>query len=131
MTRPVTRVLSTLAPICSFHFVKFILLLSAAFLLSRRTQAQTNTFPATGNAGIGTLSPAYPLDVIGSARISGPLYVNGGTDQSMTATTNGNWDFLNGSGGGWYFRWIQNGATPMTLSTSNNPAPWNDHGRRI
>jgi hypothetical protein len=106
----------------SRHLYRFLacLLFLAIWFLPSAIQAQTNTFPGTGNVGIGTLSPAYPLDVIGSARISGPLYLNGGTDQSMTATPNGNWDFLNGAGGGWYFRWIQNGATPMTLSTNNN-----------
>jgi hypothetical protein len=30
--------------------------------------AQTNTFPATGNAGVGTLSPATTLQVIGKSR---------------------------------------------------------------
>lgn len=30
--------------------------------------AQTNTFPTTGNAGIGTLAPATPLQVIGASR---------------------------------------------------------------
>jgi hypothetical protein len=32
------------------------------------THAQTNIFPSTGNAGINTLTPATPLQVIGSSR---------------------------------------------------------------
>jgi hypothetical protein len=102
------------------HSSKLIFLFLATVLINRQTQAQTNTFPTTGNVGIGTLSPGYLLDVNGSARIGSSLYLNTGS-QIMTANAGGgNWDFQNGSGGGWYFRWIQNSATAMTLSASNN-----------
>ncbi|HZE83537.1 MAG TPA: hypothetical protein VE035_04470 [Puia sp.] len=76
-------------------------------------------FP-TGNWSISSspVDAGFKLDVAGSARFSGPVYV--APAQYITASSTGNWDFINGGGGGWYFRWIQNGATPMTLSTGNN-----------
>jgi hypothetical protein len=38
------------------------------FISTYIVHAQTNTFPSTGNAGVNTLSPATPLQVIGSSR---------------------------------------------------------------
>jgi hypothetical protein len=71
------------------------------------------------NSSGGTpLDGGYKLDVFGSIRASGPWYFN--TAQNMTASPSGNWDFNNGSGAGWYFRWINGGITAMTLSTANN-----------
>jgi hypothetical protein len=46
-------------------FICAIACVSACFNISI---AQTNTFPATGNAGIGTLAPATTLQVIGKSR---------------------------------------------------------------
>lgn len=39
---------------------------SIAALMSVNSFGQTNTFPGTGNVGIGTTSPSFPLDVNGS-----------------------------------------------------------------
>lgn len=44
----------------AYIFSAFILV---GFLFSVSVQAQTNIFPATGNAGIGTVTPGYPLHV--------------------------------------------------------------------
>jgi len=49
-------------------------------------RAQTNTFPATGNVGIGTLSPAANLQVIGSSRF-------GSADNYGAVDANGNLSF--------------------------------------
>ncbi|MCK9424098.1 MAG: hypothetical protein M0Q38_16050 [Bacteroidales bacterium] len=39
------------------------LIMVMGLFLSNSVQSQTNTFPATGSVGIGTLTPAYILDV--------------------------------------------------------------------
>lgn len=44
----------------AYIFSAFILV---GFLFSANVQAQTNIFPATGNTGIGTLTPGFPLHV--------------------------------------------------------------------
>lgn len=85
----------------------------------------------TGSVGVGTTTPAYKLDVAGTAKVSGISYLIGGLlvsnygstiagGQSISGSGAGNYDFNNGSGGGWYFNWIQNGATAMRLSSGNN-----------
>lgn len=49
--------------------IKSLLLVSAVTAISLCSYAQTtNTFPATGNVGIGTTSPGAPLDVKGVIR---------------------------------------------------------------
>ncbi len=58
-----------------------------AFAISTTAQ---NTFPATGNVGIGTTSPVAKLDVNGSINISGAgagiIFPNGGGTQSVAWT---------------------------------------------
>jgi len=73
--------------------------LTKEFLLAhfkrRKWQASPWSFSGSkiyynaGNVGIGTSTPAYPLEVIGDARISNNLYVGGGiiiTDKVNAAT---------------------------------------------
>lgn len=47
---------------------KIILSLFITAVVTANISAQTNTFPTTGNTGIGTLTPATPLQVIGASR---------------------------------------------------------------
>lgn len=52
-------------------------------------QAQTNTFPATGNVGIGTLAPVAPLQVVGASRFGSAanyLQVDASGNLSFTGT---------------------------------------------
>jgi hypothetical protein len=83
------------------------------------------------NIGIGTATPGYKLDVNGTTRVSGLTILTSGLlvssygstiagGQSISGSSSGNFDFNNGSGGGWYFNWTQNGSTAMRLSTGNN-----------
>ena len=86
-----------------------------------------------GNTVIGyTADPAssgtYKLDVNGTAKINGVVSVSGvvigvGTlanGQSIKGSASGNFTFNNSGGGGWYYEWIQNSATAMTLATDNS-----------
>ncbi|WP_192348475.1 TMF family protein [Algoriphagus sp. Y33] len=54
---------------------KIIISLCLLFL-SGFVIAQSNTFPTTGNAGIGTLSPTSPLHVIGDIKLHGAVRVH-------------------------------------------------------
>lgn len=51
--------------------------------------AQTNTFPTTGNVGIGTLSPGYKLDLRGS------MYISTNADAVLTFhNTDNSWQYM-------------------------------------
>src|SRR5258708_37223750 len=48
------------------------------FLFGSSIANAQNTFPVSGNVGIGTTSPQFSLDVTGSSRIGGTFYSNTG-----------------------------------------------------
>jgi hypothetical protein len=75
-----------------------ILLLMGGLIAS--ANSQTNTFPASGNAGVGTTSPGYPLEVNGVAQIDGNLNVGNGSAAAklfMQSPSGSNWSLTTGS----------------------------------
>ncbi|UII79150.1 TMF family protein [Flagellimonas sp. CMM7] len=66
---------------------------SVFFLFSIFTFGQ-NSFPASGNVGIGTLTPGYDLEVIGSINAT-QLLVNGTPIEGPVWSLNGNDSFYN------------------------------------
>ena len=65
----------------AFVFFTGILTMSAA----QTSYAQTNTFPASGNVGIGTTSPGEKLDVSGTFRATGQNSAPGGGSGAVAA----------------------------------------------
>ena len=73
-----------------------------------------NIYYNNANVGIGTSSPAYPLDVTGNMRITGGLHVNGSwgaSGQVLTSSGGGvmSWTTVSGGGGGGSSVWTVNG----------------------
>jgi hypothetical protein len=68
----------------------------------------------TGNVGIGTSSPAYPLDITGNMNVTGGLRANGSTGSSGQVLTS--------SGGG---------AMSWSTVTSSGLSPWSTSGSNI
>ena len=66
--------------------MKAIIISITGLLLSANALMAQNTFPATGNVGIGTNSPAYNLDVNGAAN-TGTLLLNKRLVLAMPATS--------------------------------------------
>jgi len=74
--------------------------------------AQTNTFPSSGNVGIGTTSPGYPLDVNGTGHVNGTLTL------SSTGT------LIDGTGSSTAFKYITFGnGTVNTLWAVEGTSP--------
>lgn len=67
--------------------VFLLLLLCTPFLLN----AQTNTFPSSGNVGIGTINPSAPLDVVGQIKSSSGITIspNGSSYGNTIYSNNG------------------------------------------
>ena len=80
------------------------------------------------NVGIGTATPSYKLDVNGVINAGSNFIGNIPSSQYIYAAGGGTGEFrfVNGAGGGWYYTWYQNSGTAvpsgekMRLSTSNN-----------
>ena len=72
-------------------FVVSILALTVAL------RAQTNTFPASGNVGIGTTSPGMPLEVSAPSGTT-PFYVHGASSNAYFGLSAGQYLFLDSSG---------------------------------
>ena len=110
------------------HFV-LVLLAFASFF----AKGQTNTFPSSGNVGIGTLSPQWKLDVNGIIGINGvgvintgnsngsDIYINGRVIRNeSTVYPDGMYLNYNSSGGtGAHLKFYANGATERMRIDAN------------
>ncbi len=102
-------------------------LLAILFFFSLNSYAQPNSFPSSGNVGIGTASPNFKLDVVGNANVSAGFYLGGtcvfSAGNYLQNMANGNGSTYNGgaiktdfiglttpSVGGWY-RVLQTNST--------------------
>ncbi len=56
---------------------KILLFTFLVIAISGNIFSQTNTFPSSGNVGIGTTTPSKKLDVAGDINLTGDLYKNG------------------------------------------------------
>ncbi len=89
-----------------------LLVAACAIVLSghlRRATAQTNTFPSTGNAGVGTTSPGKLLTVNGDAGIT-TLYGN-----STSQNANDSLKLGPGSNGNFFIDNIGAGGLAQTI----------------
>ncbi|WP_127130856.1 hypothetical protein [Pseudoflavitalea rhizosphaerae] len=69
--------------------MKFPVIIGLALLSFSTTKAQ-NTFPATGNVGIGTTTPNRLLHVAGVARLANLAVIQQGTGSNPEITSDGN-----------------------------------------
>ncbi len=68
--------------------LRFALLMATSLLITSAGLAQTNTFPSTGNAGIGTLTPVTGLEIVGSTTNSSAKF---GTYEIQSYAINNAW----------------------------------------
>ncbi|MDD7886046.1 hypothetical protein [Flavivirga sp. 57AJ16] len=69
---------------------KTAIILSLSLFIGLRLNAQTNTFPTSGNVGIGTTTPSEKLVVEGNIRLGLPHTLYNGDHLSVSSTW-GNW----------------------------------------
>jgi hypothetical protein len=89
--------------------------------------AQTNTFPSSGNVGIGTTSPYYPLTIVGSGEVLGvdnstsfiAKNSSGTYEKYLWPRYSDNVMYLNYGSGGMNIR-NNSSASTMFLTNSNN-----------
>jgi len=82
--------------------------------------AQTNTFPTSGNVGIGTTSPVYLLDVNGVLHASNFLLGATGAAPVITATGSGHLYINSGNVNiGDYNGWVGSGANLTVLNSAS------------
>ncbi|HYE56413.1 MAG TPA: hypothetical protein VD996_16300 [Chitinophagaceae bacterium] len=115
---------------------KNLILTASLLTLSAANAIAQNTFPASGNAGIGTTTPQSPLHIHGTntrLRIGGTLNdlmgidfdANSGTiyHQILSHANNGNFDFIAGTnGGGHRLRFFTDGSEKMRVESNGNVA---------
>jgi hypothetical protein len=97
------------------------------------TQSSTDVYYNSGNVGIGTINPAYLLDVAGDINFTGELSVNGSVGSSgqvLTSSGPGSaptWTTVSGGGGGGGGVWTTGTGTEIYYTSGNvgiaNTAP--------
>ncbi|HRO46332.1 hypothetical protein [Agriterribacter sp.] len=106
--------------------IRNIILLSVIFCISAGVSAQTNTFPSSGNVGIGTTTPRAKLEVTGNGRFSssasGSSFIidisgfptdNNYSNAQIIAGASGGAGYLKTKLDNWggYFSWVTNSSS--------------------
>jgi hypothetical protein len=98
--------------------MKKTFLIVAIVAASHCSYAQTNTFPSSGNAGVGTISPSLPLHINGTIYSATPISNTVGIGTSWT--DNANYNFI-GYQGYWGLRTATNTSYNLDVFNGGNP----------